>query len=172
MFSDPITLYKLMILYMLGQVDFPLSNTQLSEFFLSYNYTSYFMFQKAISELVSTNLISIYSSHSVTKYELENEGEETLKFFTNKISPAAIEDMNEYISKNKFKFRSETGNIAEYYQTSNLDYIVHFEIREGKTKLINMELSATDEETAKHMCDMWRDNSIEIYQYLIKKLMG
>ena len=146
MFSDPITLYKLMILYMLGQVDFPLSNTQLSEFFLSYNYTSYFMFQKAISELVSTNLISIYSSH--------------------------IEDMNEYISKNKFKFRSETGNIAEYYQTSNLDYIVHFEIREGKTKLINMELSATDEETAKHMCDMWRDNSIEIYQYLIKKLMG
>ena len=78
MFSDPITLYKLMILYMLGQVDFPLSNTQLSEFFLSYNYTSYFMFQKAISELVSTNLISIYSSHSVTKYELENEGEETL----------------------------------------------------------------------------------------------
>ena len=94
------------------------------------------------------------------------------KHFTNKISPAAIEDMNEYISKNKFKFRSETGNIAEYYQTSNLDYIVHFEIREGKTKLINMELSATDEETAKHMCDMWRDNSIEIYQYLIKKLMG
>ena len=32
MLSDPITLYKLMILYMLAHVNFPLTNSQLTDF--------------------------------------------------------------------------------------------------------------------------------------------
>ena len=40
MLSDPITLYKLMILYMLGHVNFPLTNAQLTDFFLGNEYTS------------------------------------------------------------------------------------------------------------------------------------
>ena len=35
MLSDPMTLYKLMNLYMLKQVNFPLTNAQLSEFSFS-----------------------------------------------------------------------------------------------------------------------------------------
>ena len=34
MAMDSATLYKLMILYMLNKVDFPLTNSQISEFFL------------------------------------------------------------------------------------------------------------------------------------------
>ena len=34
MLSEPMTLYKLMILYMLRQVNFPLTEDRLSEFFL------------------------------------------------------------------------------------------------------------------------------------------
>ena len=40
MLSDPITLYKLMILYMLAHVNFPLTNSQLTDFFL--DLTSFF----------------------------------------------------------------------------------------------------------------------------------
>ena len=40
MLSDPLTLYKLMILYLLKQSKFPLSNSQLSEFFLEKEYTT------------------------------------------------------------------------------------------------------------------------------------
>ena len=36
MLSDPITLYKLMILYMLANVNFPLTNSQLTDFFLDH----------------------------------------------------------------------------------------------------------------------------------------
>ena len=48
------TLYKLIILYMLDKVDFPLSNAQLSEFILEKEYTDYFTLQQVISELVET----------------------------------------------------------------------------------------------------------------------
>lgn len=43
--AEPFTLYKLIVLYMLEKVDFPLSNTQISDFFLEKEYTNYFTVQ-------------------------------------------------------------------------------------------------------------------------------
>ena len=37
---DPLTLYKLMTLYMLNKVNFPLTNAQLSGFFQEKGYTT------------------------------------------------------------------------------------------------------------------------------------
>lgn len=46
--TDSTTLYKLMILYMLSKVNFPLSNVQISTFMLDNEYTSYFTFQEQL----------------------------------------------------------------------------------------------------------------------------
>jgi len=45
------TLYKLIILYMLNEVDFPLTNSQISEFILDEGYTTCFKVQQALSAL-------------------------------------------------------------------------------------------------------------------------
>ena len=55
--DKPLKLYKLIILYILNRVDFPLTNAQISEFILEEGYTTYFKLQQAISELVEANLI-------------------------------------------------------------------------------------------------------------------
>lgn len=60
--SEPLTLYKLIILYMLEKVDFPLTNAQISGFVLDKGYTTYFHLQQAISELIDSELIE--SNHS------------------------------------------------------------------------------------------------------------
>lgn len=57
MLSEPMTLYKLMNLYMLKQVNFPLTNAQLSNFFLEHDYTTYFTLQQALNELLDAGLI-------------------------------------------------------------------------------------------------------------------
>ena len=54
MSEESLTLYKLMILFMLDNLDFPLTNSQLSEFFVNHGYTSYFHLQQAINELVES----------------------------------------------------------------------------------------------------------------------
>ena len=43
--QEQLTLYKLMILYLIEKVDFPLSNSQISEFILDKGYTNYFTVQ-------------------------------------------------------------------------------------------------------------------------------
>ena len=82
MLSDPITLYKLMILYMLDHVNFPLTNSQLTDFFLDHEYTTYFTLQQALNELKEAGLIRMESTHNSSRYEITKEGNDTLSFRT------------------------------------------------------------------------------------------
>ncbi len=171
MLSEPKTLYKLMNLYMLKQVNFPLTNAQLTDFFLEHEYTTYFTLQQALNELLESGLIRMHSNHSTTRYEITREGEETLEFFGKNISPAIVDDMDQYLRENRFRIRNEAGVIADFYKSTNQDYIVHCEIREGKTVLLDVSLSVPDREQAEAMCSQWEKKNQDIYSYVMKTLM-
>ena len=79
--AETFTLYKLIILYMLNKVDFPLTTSQISEFVLDRGYTSYFKLQEALSELASSELIRTETTHNRTLYHLTENGAETIPLF-------------------------------------------------------------------------------------------
>ncbi|MEY8336877.1 DUF4364 family protein [Lachnospiraceae bacterium 62-35] len=171
MLSEPITLYKLMILYMLRQVNFPLTNAQLTDFFLAKEYTVYFTLQQALNELLEAGLIRMESLHNSTRYEITREGEDTLGFFGKKISPAIIDDIDQYLRENRFRLRNEASTIADFYKSTGSDYIVHCEVREGRESLIELNLAVPDKEQAEAMCSRWKARNQEIYSYVMKALM-
>ena len=59
MVLEPLTLYKLMILYLLKQVKFPMTNAQIADFFLSREYTTYYTLQQAFTEMLEAHLITV-----------------------------------------------------------------------------------------------------------------
>ena len=172
MLSEPMTLYKLMILYMLKQVNFPLTNAQLSNFFLDHEYTTYFTLQQALSELLEAGLVKKETLHNSSRYEITQEGEDTLSFFGKKISAAIIEDIDQYMKENKFRLRDEVGVVSDYYKSTNQDYIVHCEVREGRAPVISLDLSVPDKEQAEAMCSKWKGKNQEIYAFIMKTLMS
>ena len=172
MLAEPMTLYKLMNLYMLHQVNFPLTNAQLSNFFLDREYTTYFTLQQALNELLDAGLVKKETMRNSSRYEITKEGEETLEFFGKNISPAIVSDMDEYLKQNRFRMRNEVGLISDFYKSTNQDYIVHCELREGKAVLVNLDISVPDKEQAEIMCNHWKDRSQEIYAYVMKSLMS
>lgn len=172
MLAEPMTLYKLMNLYMLHQVNFPLTNAQLSNFFLDREYTTYFTLQQALNELLDAGLVKKETMRNSSRYEITKEGEETLEFFGKNISPAIVSDMDEYLKQNRFRMRNEVGLISDFYKSTNQDYIVHCEVREGKAVLVNLDISVPDKEQAEIMCNHWKDRSQEIYAYVMKTLMS
>ena len=172
MLTDPITLYKLMILYLLKQVKFPLTNAQLTSFFTEHEYTTYFTLLQALNELEEAGLVHKERSHSSTRAELTREGEETLNFFGKNISPAIVEDMNQYIKENKFRLRDEVGTSADYYKSTDQDYVAHCEVREGKSILIRLDLSLPDKEQAEQVCAKWKEKSQEIYSFAMRTLLS
>ena len=100
------------------------------------------------------------------------EGEETLNFFGKNISPAILEDMNQYLKDNKFRLREEVGTTADYYKGTNQDYIVRCEVRENKTTLIRLDLSLPDKEQAETMCNNWKKKSQDIYASIMRTLLA
>ena len=172
MLAEPMTLYKLMNLYMLHQANFPLTNAQLSNFFLDREYTTYFTLQQALNELLDAGLVKKETMRNSSRYEITKEGEETLEFFGKNISPAIVSDMDEYLKQNRFRMRNEVGLISDFYKSTNQDYIVHCEVREGKAVLVNLDISVPDKEQAEIMCNHWKDRSQEIYAYVMKSLMS
>ena len=139
--AEPFTIYKLTILNMLDKVDFPLTNTQISNFFLEQEYTDYFRVQQVISDLVETDLVRAESTHNNTQYTITSAGKETLGFFRDKISDAIEHDTLVYFTKNKLELRNDNSILADYYKTPNHDYAVRCQVRQRDTNLIDLTLT-------------------------------
>lgn len=171
MASESMTLYKLMVLYMLKKVNFPLTNSNISEFILQKEYTTYFTLQEAINELVTDNFIQVINFRNSTQYKLTDEGADTIEFFDSKISSAIKDDIELYLKENKYVLKTEVGTTSDYFKSTSKDFIVHCLVKEGKTTLIELNLSVPFEDQADAMCGKWKEASAEIYDFIMHKLM-
>ena len=169
--TEATTLYKLVILYMLNKVNFPLSNTQISEFMLDKQYTNYFTLQEVLSSLAEDGFIQVLTYRNSTQYKLTKDGDETISFFHTKISSTIRSEIDEYIIENKYAMKCEIGTISDYYKSTSGDYIAHCQVKEGDTSLIELNIAVPLKEQADAICSKWRDASQDIYDFVIHKLM-
>ena len=171
MTQEPLTLYKLIILYMLEQVDFPLTTSHISEFILEQGYTNYITLQQALSELTETGLVNSQTVRNRTRLTNTKEGSETLQFFGNRISDAIRDDIAKYFGENEIALRSEVNVQADYYKSTSGEYEVRMVARDKETLLVDLTLSVPDSMMAQQMCDNWEKNNQQVYQYLMEKLL-
>ena len=168
--QDPLTLYKLIVLYMLGSVEFPLTKAQISDFILEREYTNFLTLQQVIGELIDAGLITAQSIRNRTHLSITQDGRETLEFFGRQVSSSIKEDANEYLKANELQLRNEVSILADYYKSTTGEYEAHLVAKEKGIDLVNITLSVPVEETAASICDNWQRKNQEIYQYLISQL--
>ena len=172
MTSDTFMLYKLMILYILSRVDFPLSNAQLTAFILEKEYTNYFNIQRAISELLDDEYITVKAIRNSSLYLITETGNETLLFFDNMISSGIKEDIEEYLAQKKYELKEEVSTPADYTQIKKGDFSVRLSVIERDTRIIDLTLSVPTEEEAVLLCNKWSEKSSDIYTYLMSALLN
>jgi DNA-binding PadR family transcriptional regulator len=156
---------------MLDKVDFPLTNTQISNFFLEHEYTDYFRVQQVISELADAGLILSESTHSNTQYRITSLGRETLEFFRDKITDAIERDTIAYFEKNQLELRNMNSILSNYYKTPHQDYAVRCQFRTHGTNLIDLTLTVNTKEQAEAICTNWKNQTEDVYAYLMDILM-
>lgn len=170
--TEVLKLYKLIILYMLNKVDFPLTNSQLSEFILNEGYTTYFKLQQAISELINSGFIREESTHSRTFYHLTEEGAETIRYFKNDISPAIKSDIDKFLHEKEYELKDEVSVKSDYYRNSNGEYSVRCQVIEQGIPLIDLTITSPTEEEASRAANSWQQKNQEIYALIMKNLFS
>lgn len=168
--SDPLTLYKLIVLYMLDRVSFPLTAAQISDFILTKEYTNFLTLQQVIRELTDTGLVDARTIRNRTQLLLTKDGKQTLDFFFQQISTSIRQEIDEYLKENEMELRNEVSILADYYKSTSGEYEAHLKAKEGNVTLVDLIISVPVEETAAAICDNWQKKNQEIYQYLVEQL--
>ena len=169
--TEPLTLYKLIILYMLDQVDFPLTKAQIFGFILEKEYTNYFTLQQVSCELIESGLVTSESIRNSSHLRITPEGEDTLRYFEGRISDAIKEEIRAYFHDNELKLRNEVAVLSNYYRITNGQYIAELVARENNTELMNLKISMPGEDAVKSICENWQEKIQEIYAYLMENLL-
>lgn len=171
MLQDPLTLYKLIVLYMLDRVTFPLTNAQVSDYILKKEYTNYLTLQRVINELNDARMISSETIHNRTHLSITAEGRETLLFFQNRINYKIKRDIDNYFLENEYVLRNEVSVLGDYYYRAKTgEYEAHLVAKDNNINLVDIRLSVPTEELAESICDKWQHRNQEIYQYLVGQL--
>lgn len=170
MIQDPLTLYKLIVLYMLNRVSFPMTTAQVSDFILGREYTNFLTLQQVINELTDANMISSETIRNRTHLAITGEGRDTLHFFQNRISDAIKQEIDTYFRENEFSLRNEVSVLGDYYKSTSGEYEAHLVAKDRGIRVVDITLSVPDETTAAAICDNWQKKNQNIYQYLIQQL--
>ncbi|MGF7146110.1 DNA-binding PadR family transcriptional regulator [Anaerotaenia torta] len=169
--SDTFMLYKLMILYILSRVNFPLTNAQLTAFILEKEYTNYFNIQRALSELIDDAYIDTRTIRNSTMYRITDSGKETLLLFDHMISSGIKEDIETYLQENKYELQEEVSTLADFYQVRKGEFAAHLSVVERESPIIDLTLLVPTEEEAASLCNNWKEKSSDIYAYLMSALL-
>lgn len=162
---------KLIILHLLNQIGYPLSNGQISEFTLESNYIEYFSLQEYLVEMVEGNLIELNKENDIARYSITNEGKQILNYFTNHLPQSIIKTINEYAEKNKKKAKKDFEITASYNLDKASEYGVKCSISESGNKLLELYVSVPSKEQAKTVCKNWKANTNKIYLNLLNSLL-
>ena len=155
MLQSPLTLYKLIVLYMLNKVSFPLTNAQISEFILEKEYTNFLTLQQVISELTEANMIDAHTAMNRTLLTITQEGRDTLQYFENHINEAIKEEIQSYLMQKEYSLREEISVLGNYYKSTSGEYEAHLIAKERGINLIDLTLSVPSQEMAATICDNW-----------------
>jgi len=168
--QDAITIYKLIVLYMLNRVNFNLTKTQVDDFILEKEYTNYLTLQQVIAELIDANLIVAKTIRNRTHLSITEEGKNTLTFFSNRVSDAIKNDVDAYLKENELELRNEVSILSDYYKSTSGEYEAHLVAKDKELVLVDLKLSVPIEEMASAICENWTRKNQEIYKYLTEQL--
>lgn len=164
-------LNKLIVLYILDKIEFPLTNTQITNIVLENNIINYFSLQESMVELEQSDLVRLEENEQKTTFHLTEIGRKTLSMFQTKIPKSARTALSEYIAKNKDIIKKESEIQAEFSKKNDHEYIVNLKAIENNIVLIDLKLSVVSVKQAKFICEKWKSSSGKIYGQIMDTLI-
>lgn len=162
---------KLLILYIINQIEFELSNIQIAKMVINIQEINYFYLQHYISELINDNFISCRIENNNRLYKITPLGKQTLEYFRTKIRASIRKKIDDLLKENISILRTETQIISDYIPKNENEYFVTLKINEGSTCLIDLNLYAGTKEQAKLLCKSWQNNAQELYSNIVHILI-
>ncbi len=162
---------KLILLFLLYQMDTPMSVSQLVEFAVDKEYMDYFSFQQYLHEIEDENLVETRSENDSLVYAITAEGEQVLSYFSDQIPSSKRTAVLDYTKKNKGRIKTEFSVVANYFYNREKDYVVKCGVYEDNKTLMEINVSVPTKEDAKLLKRNWKNNVPHLYGSILHSLL-
>lgn len=169
--TEELALHKLMILYLLDQLDYPIANTQLTHVVLEKNYIDYFSLQQYLGQLLHSHLIDEVVEKDKTCYTTSQLGKQTLEFFSNRIPSEIRKELDQYVTNNKQMLKKAMEITADYIPENEHEFIVHCKIQEQKTVLLDVKIAVASKDQAQKMVSTFKNSPEQVYHQIVQTLL-
>lgn len=169
--TDPLTLTKLIILYMLDAADKPLSKSKIFSFIIDNEYTNYFTLMQASSDLTDAGFVLLSANKNSTVFSITDEGRNTLNSFADRISASIRQDISEYL-RDLFGESQNTVDIeTNYYRNGRSGYIAELTLKDKATEMVSIRINMPTEESVAALCKNFETKGEDIYELLVENLL-
>ncbi len=172
MSSEPLNLYKLIILYILHRASLSLTQGVVLDVITTLGYTDYIQAQSSLGELIESGMVEEKNTYHRSYITLTETGDKTRLFFENRLSPDIRREIDEYLKNNHVKTLDETTLVSDYHLTNDGMYLATCSLRDGTHVLYEITLEVSSEEDAIRVCNSWEENSEVLYSQALKTLLN
>ena len=162
---------KLLLLHIIKSVTIPISNTQLTDIVLENSFVNYFTLQQYITELINTDFLKYVEDNKKKSLQLTQKGENVLMLFKDRISPAKLNQIDEYIHTKIESLKKEFSITADYLPANKDSFIVNLKAIENDTLLLDLKVNVVSKKQAVDLCTKWKHNSADIYNKILNALI-
>ena len=155
---------KLMILYLLDKMDLPMTNAQITDFFVAENLLTYFELQQLLAKMVADTYLDKHVENNTARYTLTDLGVQTLEYLGKRVVHPARSKINAFVNDNRKIIKKSYEITANYfYDHQTGEFIVKCGTYDGDITLMEIALSVVTREQAKHICRVWKANVNQLY---------
>ena len=161
---------KVLILYLLNQLEDDITENGLFQIVSSINNVNYFYFKQFLTDLINSKLVEEYEKDSEQLLRINSNGKNSLSL-TLDILPGIVKlKADNLLKKELSSIEEESSVIAEFTPRSETDYIIKCKIVENNETIFEVKTFAGSRETAKQIVDNWNSNASEIYPKILNLL--
>jgi predicted transcriptional regulator len=170
MTAAPLTVYKLMVLYMLNRLKEPIAKERVSAFLLENGYAGFVSLIQTYAELEERGLVRTENTRDKEFLIITEEGRESLFYFGRELSPDIRKQIESFLTEKGLELINDHSLKADYDRTPDGLYLVRLAVWENNHPVVDLTLSVPDLETARAACSSWKEKNEEIYSAIIEKL--
>ena len=164
---------KVLILYILNQIQNGIIEDGLYKIISSINNVNYFYFKEVLTDLLDSKLVGKFTKDeeedSVLK--ITSEGINALSL-TIDVLPGILKLKADNVFKEEFSsIADETSIISEFTPRSENDYTIRCKIIENNETIFEVKTFAGSRDRAKKIVDNWNKNASKIYPKILDILL-
>lgn len=161
---------KLIILYLMHNVNCTLSNLQILKLLYDFEGFNYYYFQHLLSDLVEKKYIMSYKQNEEWFYEITSLGSEVLEL-TGNMLPGIIKHKLNLITKSLLKdVTNELIISAEYIPENNDTYTTKCKLSEANQTVFELNILCSSQIEAKKIAENWKAKASNYYGDILNML--